>query len=53
MDYDTVAGFSALWGLIYFVILFAGVLVYALWPGNQKTFDHASRMPLTEEERHD
>ena len=47
--YNTLASFAQTWGLLYFVILFAGVLVYALWPGNKKRFADASKIPLRED----
>ena len=50
MNYDSVADFSAFWGMIYFVILFVAVLAYALNPRAQKKFDEAARIPLNEEE---
>ncbi len=50
MTYETVARFAQTWGLIYVMALFAGVLVYALWPRNQQKFDHAARIPLEEDE---
>ena len=36
-------------GLLYFVTVFAAVLVYALWPSRQGQFDEAARMPLRED----
>ena len=32
MHYDQVAHFAATYGLVYFCILFAGVLAYVFWP---------------------
>ena len=32
-----------------FVGIFLAVVVYALWPRNQATFDEASKIPLREE----
>ena len=49
MTYEDVVGFAATYGLIYFIILFVAVLVYALWPGNKKKFDEAARLPLKED----
>ncbi len=49
MTYQDVVSFSGPYGLIYFLILFVGVLVYALWPGNKKKFEKAARMPLEED----
>ena len=32
-----------------FVIIFLGISVYALWPGNRKKFEDAAKMPLRED----
>jgi len=47
--YERLAQFAQTWGLLYFVILFVIVLVYALWPRNKKRFDEASKIPLRED----
>jgi cytochrome c oxidase cbb3-type subunit 4 len=47
--YRAVAEFAQTWGLVYFVVLFAAVLVYALWPSRKKQFDEAARIPLRED----
>lgn len=47
--YETLARFAQTWGLLYFVLMFAGVLVYALWPSNAKRFRDAAHMPLRED----
>lgn len=47
--YETLAKFAQTWGLLYFFLIFAGVLVYALWPANRKRFDEAARIPLRED----
>jgi cytochrome c oxidase cbb3-type subunit 4 len=47
--YEAVAEFAQTWGLAYFAILFALVLLYALWPSHQKQFDEAARIPLQED----
>ncbi len=48
MNYESVSHFAQTWGLVYFALLFGLVLLYALWPANQKKFDDAARMPLNE-----
>ena len=53
MDYQTISDFAATWGLLYFVILFVVVLIYALNPKSQKTFDHAANIPLNEDDLDD
>ena len=49
MTYETAAGFAQTSGLIYFVLMFAGAALYALWPRNKGRFDAAARLPLSEE----
>jgi cytochrome c oxidase cbb3-type subunit 4 len=39
---------TTLWTPI-FVGLFLAVLLYALWPSNQPSFDAAAKMPLRED----
>jgi cytochrome c oxidase cbb3-type subunit 4 len=51
MDYEMIATFSKSWGLVYLVLLFLGVWVYALWPRNKAKFDRAARVPLEEDDR--
>ncbi|WP_138510488.1 cbb3-type cytochrome c oxidase subunit 3 [Maricaulis alexandrii] len=46
--YETLSTFAQTGGLLIFMILFAGVLAYALWPRNQAKFDAAANAPLTE-----
>ncbi len=50
MTYQTVAEFTQSFSLLLFFVLFIGVVVYALWPGNKKVFERASRMPLDGDE---
>ena len=47
--YKFLANFAQTWGLLYFVIVFATVVVYALWPSNRRAFEDAARMPLRED----
>jgi len=49
MDYHTLAEFAQTWGLVYMMVLFAGVLFYAFRPGAKKTFDRAAEIPLKED----
>ncbi|MGD9785373.1 MAG: cbb3-type cytochrome c oxidase subunit 3 [Hyphomicrobiaceae bacterium] len=46
MSYDTVATFSQVTSLLFFIALFVGVVVYVFWPGNRKKFDDAQRRAL-------
>jgi len=46
MSYEQVASVSQVVALVFFAALFAGVLLYAFWPGNKKRFEQAARLPL-------
>jgi cytochrome c oxidase cbb3-type subunit 4 len=48
-EYETLRSFAASWGMLYFAILFAVAMAYALAPSKQRTFDEAARMPLNED----
>lgn len=47
--YTALARFAQQGGLIYFVIGFAAVLVYALRPSARSKFDDAAKIPLRED----
>ena len=49
ITYETLAKFAQTWGLLYFVVIFVVVLIYALWPARQRQFDEAARIPLRED----
>ncbi|MBT3558284.1 MAG: cbb3-type cytochrome c oxidase subunit 3 [Rhodospirillales bacterium] len=49
MTYESLSVFAQTWGLVYLVVLFAGVLVYALRPSAKKKFEEAGRIPLIED----
>jgi cytochrome c oxidase cbb3-type subunit IV len=46
MTYEQVAGITQVAALIFFILLFAGVVAYAFWPGNKKRFEKDARIPL-------
>ncbi len=52
MTYETVQSWSAMTGLFIFIALFIGMLVFVFWPGNQKGFEEASRIPLDKDDLH-
>jgi cytochrome c oxidase cbb3-type subunit 4 len=47
--YRAAAEFAQTWGLAYFVLMFALVLAYALWPSRKRQFEQAARIPLQED----
>lgn len=48
--YTSLAHFAQTGGLLYFMVIFAGVLIYAFWPSNSERFDDASQIPLREDD---
>ncbi len=49
MTYQDVSAFAQTYGLLYLFLLFVGMVIYALWPGNRKRFDAAAKIPLQED----
>ena len=47
--YKALAEFAQTWGLMYFLVIFIGTLVYAFWPSFKGRFDEYARMPLRED----
>ena len=52
MTYDSVATIGQVVSLLMFVGLFAGVIIYALWPANGPRFEAAQRRALDLDEMH-
>lgn len=50
MSYAEASHFAQTWGLALLLVLFAIVLVYALWPGNREKFKRAAETPLKDED---
>lgn len=50
MSYDSIADASSMLGLVFFVMMFAVVVFWALRPKNKQAFDEAARIPLEEPE---
>ena len=49
MTYETIAGLAKTGGLIYFVVLFAVVLAFVLWPRTAEKSREAANIPLKED----
>ncbi len=49
MTYETLSHFAQTWGLVYFMAIFAGVLIYALRPKARAKFEDAARIPFRED----
>ena len=50
MNYQDLAGWSQIIAMTIFGTVMAGVLIYALRPGNRDRFDAAARLPLADNE---
>lgn len=48
MSYDSIADASSMLGLVFFIMMFAVVVFWALRPKNKKAFEEAARIPLQE-----
>ncbi|MCC3246836.1 cbb3-type cytochrome c oxidase subunit 3 [Methylocystis sp. WRRC1] len=48
--YEAWRAFAASWGLIFFGVIFLGVIAYVFWPSRKKSFDEAAEMPLREDD---
>ena len=46
MDYAQASHLAQTWGLVLLAVLFAGAVIYALWPGNRDKFKRAAETPL-------
>jgi cytochrome c oxidase cbb3-type subunit 4 len=53
MTYEQVAGITQVAALLFFVALFAGVVIYAYWPGNKKRFQKDAEIPLKKDPDHE
>ena len=53
LTYETVARFVQQGGLIYFGLIFACGVVYALWPRNREAFNRLASLPLQDDEAPD
>jgi cytochrome c oxidase cbb3-type subunit 4 len=48
--YESWRAFVASWGLIFFGVIFLGVVVYAFWPSRQKQVEQDARIPFRVDE---
>lgn len=47
--YTAMRHFADSWGLLFMVLIFVGVVVYAFRPGSRKQADEAARIPLKDD----
>ncbi len=48
--YEGWRAFAASWGLIFFGVIFLGVVTYAYWPSRQGKFEEDARIPFREDD---
>lgn len=50
MDLDSIVTFLRSFWVVWLMLLFLGIVAYALWPRNRAKFEEASRIPFKEGE---
>lgn len=50
MEFNALVLFSKQFALVWFFLLFVGILIWAFWPGNKKKFEDAGRMILDDDD---
>ena len=50
LSYEAVARFAQQGGTLYFGLIFAAGLIYALWPRHKEAFQRLAELPLEEDE---
>lgn len=48
--YDAWRNFAGLWGIVFFGLIFLGVLAYVFWPSRKKQFEKDAMIPLREDD---
>ena len=51
LEYETVARFAQQGGTLFFGLMFAAGVTYALWPRHRETFKRLAQLPLEDDER--
>jgi len=49
MDLDSITVMLRSFWTVWLMLLLTGILVYAMWPGNRRTFDAAAQIPLKDD----
>ena len=49
MDLDSITIALRSFWTVWLALLFTGIVLYAMWPGNRGKFDAASRIPLKDD----
>jgi cytochrome c oxidase cbb3-type subunit 4 len=50
LSYEAVAMFAQQGGTVFFGLMFAGGLIYALWPRHKQAFHRLAQLPLEDDE---
>lgn len=50
MDLNQIHSTASMLWVVWFFVLFAGVVVWAFWPNKRKRFSAAAQIPLRDEE---
>ncbi len=48
--YENLRALAGAWGLLFFGVIFVGVLVYVFWPSRRKEFEQDAQIPFREDD---
>ncbi len=48
--YESLRAFAGYWGLIFFGLIFLGVVAYVFWPSRRKQFEQDAQIPFREDD---
>ena len=51
MDMNELWAMMHAWWTVWLVVVFIGIVVYAMWPGNRDKFEHARSIPFLDESK--
>ena len=51
MEYQVMRTFADSWGLLFMVLVFVGVTLFAFRPGSRATADDAANIPLRDDDK--
>ena len=50
VTYEAAAHFAQSWGLLYFFLVFVGVVLFAMRPSRKSRYEDAARLPIREDD---
>ena len=50
VTYEAAAHFAQSWGLLYFFLIFVGVVLFVMRPSRKARYEDAARLPIREDD---